>query len=169
MAPVTAGKYSFKIMVPKTIRDADLKVNVPKIKYSMEPIKLTCALKNIFGCNPHPQKFKYHSKLGEAIVAINKAMKFNLHIIDGIVVSGIQPRRLGLVMGKYRIISAARKNHVKLMIGYPLRFNPAFCKVKERIDYGTLGDIEIAHAAYISTGPFMHRAEAHTPLPVPEW
>jgi uncharacterized protein (DUF362 family) len=95
---VTAGKYSFKIMVPKTIQETDLKINVPKIKYAMEPIKLTCALKNIFGCNPYPKKFKYHSKLGEAIVAINKVMKFNLHIIDGIVVSGIQPRRLGLVM-----------------------------------------------------------------------
>jgi len=94
----TAGTYSFKIMVPKTIQEADLRINVPKIKYTMEPIKLTCALKNIFGCNPYPQKFKYHSKLGEAIVAINKAMNFNLHIIDGVIVSGIQPRRLGLVM-----------------------------------------------------------------------
>jgi len=95
---VTAGNCTFNIMVPKTIQEADLKINVPKIKYTMEPIKLTCALKNIFGCNPYPQKFKYHSKLGEAIVAINKAMKFNLHIIDGIILSGIQPRRLGLVM-----------------------------------------------------------------------
>jgi len=67
------------------------------------------------------------------------------------------------------IISAAGKNNVKLMMGYPLRFNPAFCRVKERIADGTLGEIEIVHAAYISTGPFMHRAEAHTPLPVPEW
>jgi len=94
----TAGTYSFNIMVPKTIQEADLKINVPKIKYTMEPIKLTCALKNIFGCNPYPKKFKYHSKLGETIVAINKAMKFNLHIIDGNIASGIQPRRLGLVM-----------------------------------------------------------------------
>lgn len=67
------------------------------------------------------------------------------------------------------IILATRKNNVKLMMGYPLRFNPVFCKVKERIADGTLGEIEIAHAAYISTGPFMHRAEAHTPLPVPDW
>jgi len=67
------------------------------------------------------------------------------------------------------IISAARKNDVKLMMGYPLRFNPVFCKLKKEIDDGTLGEIEIAHAAYISSGPFMHRAEAYTPLPVPEW
>jgi len=95
---VTAGNQSFKLMVPQTIKEADLKINMPKIKYTMEPIKLTCALKNIFGCNPYPKKFKYHSNLGETIVAINKAMKFDLCIIDGNIVSGIQPRRLGLVM-----------------------------------------------------------------------
>jgi uncharacterized protein (DUF362 family) len=94
----TAGGQFFRFMIPQTIQNADLKINIPKIKYTMEKIKITCALKNIFGCNPYPKKFKYHSKLGETIVAINKAMKFNLHIIDGIIVSGIQPRRLGLVM-----------------------------------------------------------------------
>ncbi|MEM5867695.1 MAG: hypothetical protein QXG39_07230 [Candidatus Aenigmatarchaeota archaeon] len=34
----------------------------------------------------------------ETIVALSKLMKFDLHIIDGNVVSGIHPRRLGLVM-----------------------------------------------------------------------
>lgn len=95
---VTVGNQSFDLMIPKTIQNADLKINVPKIKYTMEPIKLTCALKNIYGCNPYPRKYKYHSRLGEAIVAINKAMKFDLCIIDGNIVSGIQPRKLGLVM-----------------------------------------------------------------------
>jgi uncharacterized protein (DUF362 family) len=94
----TAGKCSFKIMIPKTIQQADLRISVPKIKYSIEKIKITCALKNIFGCNPYPKKYKYHPIIDEAIVAINKAMRFNLHIIDANIVSGIQPRRLGLVM-----------------------------------------------------------------------
>jgi uncharacterized protein (DUF362 family) len=108
----TAGGQSFRFMIPQTIQNADLKINIPKIKYTMEKIKITCALKNIFGCNPYPKKFKYHSKLGETIVAINKAMKFNLHIIDGIIVSGIQPRQLGLVMASrdpVAIDSAAAK------------------------------------------------------------
>jgi uncharacterized protein (DUF362 family) len=95
---ISVGNQSFQLMVPQTISEANLKINVPKIKYTMDPIKLTCALKNIFGCNPYPKKFKYHSKLGEAIVGINKAMKFDLHIIDGNIVSGIQPKKLGLIM-----------------------------------------------------------------------
>jgi uncharacterized protein (DUF362 family) len=95
---VDVGSQRFNIRVPSTIQNADLKINVTKIKYSLEKIKITCALKNIFGCNPYPKKFKYHSKLGETIVALNKAMKFNLCLVDGNIVSGIQPRRLGLVM-----------------------------------------------------------------------
>ncbi|MEM1542499.1 MAG: Gfo/Idh/MocA family oxidoreductase [Candidatus Bathyarchaeia archaeon] len=67
------------------------------------------------------------------------------------------------------IIEAARRNNVKLMVGYPLRFNQQFQDLKRRIYDGTLGDIEIAIANYISTGPFFHRTETHAPTPVPEW
>lgn len=94
--PCNGKNYSF--FVPKTIRDADLRINIAKIKYTVDPIKLTCALKNIYGCNPYPKKYKYHKDLGNVIVALNKAMKFELCLIDNKIASGIQPRRLGLVM-----------------------------------------------------------------------
>jgi uncharacterized protein (DUF362 family) len=95
---VTINQIKFRFLVPKTIQDADLKMNVPKIKYTMRGIELTCALKNIYGCNPYPKKFRYHQMLAETIVALNKIMRFDLHIVDGNIVSGIQPRKLGLVM-----------------------------------------------------------------------
>jgi uncharacterized protein (DUF362 family) len=95
---VKAGKQSFKLPVARTILQAELKINMPKIKYTMDPIKLTCALKNIFGCIQFPRKSRYHPRLSEAIVAANKTMRFDLCVVDGNVVSGIQPRRLGLVM-----------------------------------------------------------------------
>jgi uncharacterized protein (DUF362 family) len=95
---VMCGGQTYRFVVPKIIKNADLTINLPKIKYTMSGIELTCALKNIFGCNPYPQKFKYHPHLGEVIVAINKAMKFDLCLIDGNIVSGIQPCKLGLVM-----------------------------------------------------------------------
>ena len=94
--PCNGNTYNFQ--VPKTIRDADLRINTSKIKYTVDPVKLTCALKNIYGCNPYPKKFKYHSDLGNVIVALNKAMKFDLCLIDNNIASGIQPRKLGLVM-----------------------------------------------------------------------
>jgi uncharacterized protein (DUF362 family) len=98
IAHVTVGAQPFNLMVPRIIKNAELRINVTKIKYAVEEVKITCALKNIFGCNPYPRKFRYHPRLGEVIVAANKAMRFDLCIIDGNIVSGIQPRRLGLVM-----------------------------------------------------------------------
>jgi uncharacterized protein (DUF362 family) len=95
---VSVGKESFGIRLPTSIKEADLKINVPKIKYQGRHIEITCALKNIFGCNPYAKKFRYHSRLGETIIALNKALNFDVCIVDGNIVSGIQPRRLGLVM-----------------------------------------------------------------------
>ena len=95
---IHVGGHSFNLRVPEVIKNADLNINVPKIKYTMQKIKISCALKNIFGCNPYPKKFIYHPKLKEAIVALNKVMKFDLCILDGNTVFGAQTRRLGLVM-----------------------------------------------------------------------
>ena len=67
------------------------------------------------------------------------------------------------------ILSVAQRNSVKLMVGYPLRFNKTFLRVKEMISNGSLGDIENAQATYISSGPFFHRADGHSPVPVPDW
>ena len=94
---VKAGNQNFNFMLPKIIKNADLRINIPKIKYMMVS-KISCALKNIYGCNPYPKKFKYHSRLSETIVALNKVMRFNLCILDGIIVPGSQASKLGLVM-----------------------------------------------------------------------
>jgi len=95
---VKVGNQSFNFMVPQIIKNADLRINIPKIKY-MGLTKISCALKNIYGCNPYPKKFKYHSRLNETIVALNKIMQFNLCILDGLIVSGgSQTSKLGLVM-----------------------------------------------------------------------
>jgi len=67
------------------------------------------------------------------------------------------------------IIALSQKNNVKLMMGYPLRFNKTFESLKMDYDNGLIGDVENAHATYISSGPFFHRAEGYAPVPVPEW
>jgi uncharacterized protein (DUF362 family) len=95
---VECNGQTYNFMVPRVISNADLRVNLTKIKYMVEPIKLTCALKNIFGCNPNPKKYKYHDDLGNVIVALNKAMKFNLCLVDGNIIYGVHARKLGLIM-----------------------------------------------------------------------
>lgn len=68
-----------------------------------------------------------------------------------------------------KMISAARKNDIKLMIGYSLRFSSKFKDLKKKIKDGTFGDIQTAYAVNIGAGPFFHRAESTIPRPVPEW
>jgi len=87
----------FNFSVPKIIKDADLRVNAPKMKY-MTFTKISCALKNIFGCNPYPKKFEYHPRINKVIVALNKVMPFDLHILDGLIVYGSKTLKLGLIM-----------------------------------------------------------------------
>ncbi len=67
------------------------------------------------------------------------------------------------------VIATAQRNSVKLMVGYPMRFNKHFQKVKDDIENGLLGDVENAHATYVGSGPFFHRADGHSPMPVPDW
>ncbi len=67
------------------------------------------------------------------------------------------------------VIASAQHNNVKLMIGYPMRFNKHFLQLKEDIANGLIGDVENAHATYICSGPFVHRADGHAPAPVPDW
>jgi myo-inositol 2-dehydrogenase / D-chiro-inositol 1-dehydrogenase len=67
------------------------------------------------------------------------------------------------------ILSVAQRNSVKLMMGYHMRFNSEFENIRQKLRNGLIGDIENAHATFISTGPFFHRAEGHAPVPVPDW
>ena len=67
------------------------------------------------------------------------------------------------------ILSAAKMNGVKTMVGYPLRFAPSFISLNKKIRSGILGEVQSAYATYIASGPFFHRGEQGIPRPVPEW
>lgn len=79
-----------------------------------------------------------------------------------------KPLSRNVAEGK-EIISAVRKNGVKLMVGYPLRFTSSMYNLKKKIQSGVLGDVQIAYATNIGSGPFLHRAEGYIPRPVPTW
>jgi predicted dehydrogenase len=67
------------------------------------------------------------------------------------------------------IISVTEKNGTKLAVGYDLRFNPSLLDLKEKLRSGALGDVEIAYATNIGSGPFSYRSEGSIPRPVPTW
>jgi uncharacterized protein (DUF362 family) len=92
---VNGRKISFK--VPQILLKSALFINVPKLKI-MRATKITCAMKNIFGCIGTPRKVVYHKFLSEAIVGINKVLKPHLTVVDGLVALGKHPIRLNLLM-----------------------------------------------------------------------
>ena len=94
---VTVRNRSFRLFLPHCIAKADLFINVAKMKY-MAGTKFSGSLKNIFGCNPYPKKYQYHEWLDEVIVGLNKIMKPDLCLMDGLVVRGTRPQKLGLLM-----------------------------------------------------------------------
>ena len=94
---VNIGNKNHQFSIPKTLAEVDMLINIPKIKY-MPLVKISCALKNVYGCNPYPKKFKYHKWLDEAIISLNKIMRPDLSILDGIIVKGIKTLKLALIM-----------------------------------------------------------------------
>ena len=67
------------------------------------------------------------------------------------------------------LVSTARRHGTKLMVGYPFRFSSQFKALKEKIQTGELGEVQMAYATNIGSGPFFHRAESDIPRPVPSW
>lgn len=83
------SKFDEKMYLAKPIFEADVVINLPKLKTHSAAI-YTGAVKNVFGCVPGLRKAKYHrmapapEDFGEIIADIHQAGKFNLHIMDAI-------------------------------------------------------------------------------------
>ena len=96
-AEVQVNGRKLALKVPESLMKSDLFINVPKLKV-MRQVRLTCAMKNLFGAIAYPRKVIYHRTLEETIVGINKILKPHLNIVDGIIALGAYPVRLNLLM-----------------------------------------------------------------------
>jgi uncharacterized protein (DUF362 family) len=94
---VRVNKRDVTYKVPQLLLDSDLFINVPKLK-AMRIVKITCAMKNIFGCIGYNRKIVYHPFLNEAVVGINKILHPHVTVVDGLVALGRYPIKLGLLM-----------------------------------------------------------------------
>jgi len=94
---VQVDKREITFKVPQSLLNVDLFINVPKLKL-MRVVKITCAMKNIFGCIGKPRKVVYHPILNEAVVGINKILRPNLTVVEGLVASDRFPIKLNLIM-----------------------------------------------------------------------
>ncbi len=116
--------------IPKIIRGTDLIINVPKLK-THTLVKMTGAIKNLYGCIPGGVKQLYHrkargeEKFSNLLVDIYQNIKPELNIMDAIIAmegegpSSGKPKKVGLLL--------ASKNAVSLdivaakLMGYKVR------------------------------------------------
>jgi len=87
-------KNGVKASVAKECMEADLFINMPKLKTHFEAGMSVC-LKNLMGCLVGQEnKKKTHQSLAANILNINKRIKPHLHIIDAVIsMEGLGPTR----------------------------------------------------------------------------
>ncbi|NJN31418.1 MAG: DUF362 domain-containing protein [Synechococcales cyanobacterium RM1_1_8] len=105
----TASENFSHLRLCKEAMEADVVINIPKVKSHMQ-LTLTLGAKNLFGCVPGKMKAWWHmeagkdrDRFGEMLVETARAIDPDLTIIDGILghegngPSGGEPRELGLL------------------------------------------------------------------------
>ncbi len=112
--------------------------------------KISCVLKNQFGCIPYQRKVRYHKNLDEAIVQANNYFKPNLSIVDGIIaLTGAQGPGYGIPINAGIILSSKDPVSCDSLCAKILGFHPFFVKhikmcQKEKIgsmNYTLSGDV----------------------------
>lgn len=82
---VPNGVILKKIKLPQILREADAIINVPKMK-THELTGITVALKNVLGYLPRNKKQRAHMfNLDQALADLNKVIRSDLTIVDGLV------------------------------------------------------------------------------------
>lgn len=99
------GLHFSEVEVPRILKECNLFINHPKLK-THGKTKITCALKNLFGCYHPKDKRPFHKFLDDAIVDINLALCPHVVIVDAdLCVEGNRgpthglPKKIGLFIG----------------------------------------------------------------------
>jgi len=83
--------------INRILLNADLTINVPKLK-THNFVGFTCSLKNMFGAISKPRKYSYHNMISHVIVGVNKIVRSDIIVVDGIVCRGTHPKKLGAII-----------------------------------------------------------------------
>jgi uncharacterized protein (DUF362 family)/Pyruvate/2-oxoacid:ferredoxin oxidoreductase delta subunit len=142
-----------KMYLAKPVFDADLVINLPKLKTHMSA-SYTGAVKNLFGCVPGQKKAEYHKaapsaeKLGRIICDINKAVKIGLNIMDGVIAMDRQGPVAGHIYEAKKILISEDRLALDAvaadMIGKNIEDLPILkASIEEEIGEWRLGNIEV--------------------------
>jgi uncharacterized protein (DUF362 family)/NAD-dependent dihydropyrimidine dehydrogenase PreA subunit len=135
------GREAVKLYLAKPMFDADLVINLPKLKSHMSGI-YTGAVKNLFGCVPGLKKAEYHKQapspheLGAILCDIHQCLKVGLHIMDGVSAMEGEGPTAGKVYPAHKILLSqdplALDTVAVKMLGLDLVELPIFDAARER-------------------------------------
>jgi len=79
--------------LPQAVLNAGFFINLPKIKTcNIEGVFISIAMKNLFGVIPQRKKARYHKMLEKVLLFLNKTIRQDLIVVDGIVgMEGLGP------------------------------------------------------------------------------
>jgi uncharacterized protein (DUF362 family) len=116
------------LSIPEIFQDSYF-ITLPKLKTNTLT-KITCCLKNQFGCNPALDKQIFHSHIDEAITALNWAVGVHdFCIVDGIIgEGGIWGPSFGIPIQSEVIIAGKDEVAVDCVCAKIMGFNPRSIK-----------------------------------------
>ena len=119
------GRRFRSVKVP-VILDESLVINLSKLK-THSLTKISCSLKNQYGCIPFSRKIRFHKFLDDAIVDANVAMPPDFCIVDGVIaMGGTQGPALGVPLHKRLLVAGKDPVAVDSACARVMRFNPYF-------------------------------------------
>ena len=91
LVDLAGGRFFHKLRVPKTLQHFDYFISIGKLKTHLFE-RISCILKNQFGCIPYREKSMFHPFLSEVLYDLNQFYKPDLCIVDGLIaMEGLGP------------------------------------------------------------------------------
>ncbi|RLI23775.1 hypothetical protein DRO58_08590, partial [Candidatus Bathyarchaeota archaeon] len=141
-----------RILIPKILRKADFIINMPKLKTcNIEGMMVSIAMKNMFGVISNKKKNRLHKKLLDVLLYINRNVKQDLIIVDGIVaMEGLgpvwgSPVDLGLLIAGTNPVS------VDSVCSYIMGINPYSIELLWRAYREGIGEINVENLKVIGS------------------
>lgn len=132
----------FTLKVPKIVMKADFLINIPKIK-THDIVFISIAMKNMFGALANKKKWKFHRQLGEVLVFLNRTIRQDLIVVDGIVgMEGLGPIQ-GSPVDLGLIISGFNPATVDAVCCHIMNFNPYAIETMWSAYKAGVGEIDI--------------------------
>ncbi len=136
------GRYFKEMDIPNLLNDTNYFISMAKLKTAMVT-KITCCLKNQFGCIPYWRKKDFHKRLDDIIVDSNIAMKPDFCIVDGITaMGGTKGPNDGVPLNYNSIITGKDPVAVDSVCAKILGFKPFFVGHVRKAQLSSLGHMK---------------------------